>query len=178
MYSHVWFNAKSCDRMWSHLITCENSRSKSTCEFIFTCENSHDFTCENSHLKIHMLTFTSFYIWKLHNFTCKNSHVNVYSRVNIHIIVHVKIHMWMYIHVWTFTWLYMWKFTCECIFTCEHSHDCTCENSRANFHIISYMKIAWFHMWRFKCSKFTCEFHTCEFMWNFCKREIQLEPYS
>ena len=78
MNSHVWFSVKSCDRMWSH---------------VFTNENSHDFTCEDSHVP--------------------NSHVN--------------------------------------------------------FHIISHMKIKWFRMWKLTGFKITCEFYTCEFMWNSCK---------
>ena len=65
MNSHVWFSVKSCDRMWSH---------------VFTNENSHDFTCEdshvpNSHVNFHIISHVKikwFRMWKLTGFkiTC------------------------------------------------------------------------------------------------------------
>ena len=42
---------ESCDHM-----------QKFTCEFIFTCENSHDFTCENTHVNFHIFYFILFYL--------------------------------------------------------------------------------------------------------------------
>ena len=166
IYIHKW------KFTWFHM--WKFTGSKFTCVFIFTNENSHDFTCENSEvpnshvylysqMKAHPpLTKIPHELWS-HVSVCEsNSHAYLHSRMKIHMIPHVKmhrfqIHMCIYIHKWKFTWFHMWKFTCSkytCvfIFTKEHSHDCTCENSQVpNIHV---------------------NFHRCEFMSNFSKDEV------